>query len=126
MHRFQTVSEQHVDAISALCKRQGWPSWTPERARAALTAPGVIAVVAVEEERVLGAAQLLSDGSVMAYLGMLLVAPEARGRGIGRGLVQEVMRRSGLERVDLLSTDESLAFYERFTHKRKPGVRIYA
>jgi hypothetical protein len=30
------------------------------------------------------------------------------------------------ERIDLLSADEPLPFYESLPHRRKPGVRIYA
>ena len=127
MHNLVSFSAEHATGVSTLCAAQGWPSWTPERTAAALTAPGVIGVVALDEKGdVVGVAELLSDGSVMACLGLLLVAEPLRGQGLGRALVLEVARRSGLERFDLLSTDEALPFYESFRHKRKPGVRIYA
>lgn len=116
----------HTTGVCALAAAQGWPSWTPERAERALTAPGVVAVVAVDEAgEVVGVAEMLSDGAVIAYLGLLLVAERVRGQGIGRELMLEAARRTGLERFDLLSEDDALAFYERFPHKRKPGVRIY-
>jgi len=116
----------HTAGVSGLCAAQGWPSWTPERTERALTAPGVIAVVAVDEEgEVVGVAEMLSDGAVMAYLGILLVAERLRGSGLGRELMLEAARRTGLERFDLLSEDDVVGFYERFDHKRKPGVRIY-
>lgn len=84
-------------------------------------------MVALDESRVIGVAELLTDGAVIAYLGLLLVAAEARGQGVGRALVSELFRRSGLERMDLLSEDDSLGFYEStFEHKRKQGIRIYA
>jgi GNAT superfamily N-acetyltransferase len=113
--------------VSGLCAAEGWPSWTPERTRAALGAPGVIALVALDGDRVIGVAELLTDGAVMAYLGLLLVSDGARGQGVGRSLVEELFRRSGLERLDLLAEEASTGFYEAaFEHKRKPGVRIYA
>lgn len=112
--------------MSALAAAQGWPSWTPERAERALTAPGVVAVVAVDDGgEVVGVAQMLTDGAVVAYLGVLVVAERLRGQGLGRELMLEAARRTGLERFDLLSEDDALGFYERFPHKRKPGVRIY-
>lgn len=74
---------------------------------------------------VVGVAQMLTDGAVIAYLGVLVVAERVRGQGIGRELMLEAARRTGLERFDLLSEDDALPFYERFPHKRKPGVRIY-
>jgi ribosomal protein S18 acetylase RimI-like enzyme len=82
--------------------------------------------VALDGERLIGVAQLLTDGAVIAYLGLLVVAAEARGHGVGRSLVQELFGRSGLDRVDLLAEDDAVGFYETFAHKRKPGVRIYA
>ena len=126
MHQVVSFSAVHTTGVCALAAAQGWPSWTPERAERALTAPGVVAVVAVDEAgEVVGVAEMLSDGAVIAYLGLLLVAERVRGQGIGRELMLEAARRTGLERFDLLSEDDALAFYERFPHKRKPGVRIY-
>jgi ribosomal protein S18 acetylase RimI-like enzyme len=127
VHRVQPFAPEHTDQVSALCAAEGWSSWTPERTRAALSAPGVIALVALDGERVIGAAELLTDGVVMGYLGLLLVAAEARGQGVGRSLVEELFHRSGLERLDLLAEEASTGFYEAaFEHRRKPGVRIYA
>ncbi len=126
MHNLVSFSAEHTDGVSALCAAQGWPSWTPERTVSALSAPGVIAVVALDESGdVIGMAQMLSDGAVMAYLGCLVVAEPLRGQGLGRALMLEAARRTGLERFDLLSEEDALPFYESFRHKRKPGVRIY-
>jgi len=115
----------HTDGVVALCRAEGWESWTHERTLRALSAPGVIASVAVEGEAVVGAAELLSDGAVMAYLGLLVVAEPARGRGIGRALIAEVFARSGMERFDLL-TDDAVGFYRTLPHTEKPGFRLYA
>jgi predicted N-acetyltransferase YhbS len=120
-----TFTERQVDAFVTLCSAEEWPSWTRERSLAALTAPGVIALAAVEDGELVGAAQLLT-GAVVAYLGVLIVAATARGCGVGSALVRELFARSGLQRIDLLSTDEAVPFYESFAHRRKPGVRIYA
>lgn len=70
-------------------------------------------------------AQMLTDGAVIAYLGCLVVAEPFRGHGLGRALMLEAHRRTGLARFDLLSEEDALGFYESFPHKRKPGVRIY-
>jgi predicted N-acetyltransferase YhbS len=125
VHTLVPFAEEHVDRVAALCAAEGWPSWTPERTRRALQGAGVIAVVALDGRDVVGVAELLTDGAVMAYLAPLVVAEGMRGRGVGDALVREAARRSGLDRVDLLAEDSALGFYERFPHKRKPGVRIY-
>ena len=127
MHHLVSFSPVHTEGVVALATAEGWPSWTRERVERALTAPGVVAVVAVDDAgEVVGVAEMLTDGAVMAYLGVLVVAEHARGRGIGRELMLEAARRTGLARFDLLSEDDALGFYESFPHKRKPGVRIYS
>jgi ribosomal protein S18 acetylase RimI-like enzyme len=126
VHQLVSFSPVHTAGVCALTTAEGWPSWTPERVERAFGAPGVIAVVAVDGAgEVVGVAEMLTDGAVMAYLGVLVVAERVRGQGVGRELMLEAARRTGLERFDLLSEDDSLAFYEGFPHKRKPGVRIY-
>jgi ribosomal protein S18 acetylase RimI-like enzyme len=90
-----------------------------------LTAPGVTTVVAVVEGEVVGFAELLSDGELLAYLASIAVDARFRGRGVGRALVEGSLRLGGGTRVDLLSEDETVGFYDRFPHFRKPGYRLY-
>lgn len=116
-----------LGAVLALCGAEGWPSLPadPERATRALTAPGVTTVVAVDKDGVIGFAQLLSDGEIQAFLANLVVDRRFRGRGIGRSLLDEALRLAGGERIDLLSEEDAVGFYERLVHRRKPGFRLY-
>jgi GNAT superfamily N-acetyltransferase len=100
-------SADHLDGVLALSVAEGWPSLPddPVRALRILTAPGVTTVV------------VLIDGQV--------VSARFRGRGIGRALVEESLRVAGGERIDLLSEEASVGFYESFPHFRKPGFRLY-
>ncbi len=118
---------EHLDGVIALCVAEGWPSLPedPERAVRLLTAPGVTTVVALEERAVVGFAELLSDGELQAYLASIAVDTSFRGRGIGRALVVQALQLGGGTRVDLLSEDGSVGFYEKFPHFRKPGFRLY-
>jgi len=108
---------EHAEAIAHLCVAEGWKSWTADKVAAAFSAPGVIAAVALEGDKVIGAGELLSDGHVMAYLGLLIVAPDARRQGIARWLIEELFARSRLERIDLLSEEESTSFYDALPHR---------
>lgn len=124
--RIEPVGPEHVEAVAALCEREGWESWTDrDRARRALSAAGATSLVAVEDGEVVGAAHAVSDGEISTYLGMLLVDSSHRGRGIGRTLVRELFSRAGFRRMDLLAVDEATDFYERLDHRRYPGYRIY-
>lgn len=125
MVRIEPFAAKWTDDVVALCAAEGWASWTNEKVAAAFSAPGVIAITAVDEGRLVGAAELLTDGEVIAYLGLLVVASDARGQGVGRALVDELFAQSGLSRIDLLSEVDSSAFYESLPHKTKPGYRIY-
>jgi len=117
---------RHAEGVTRLCAAEGWRSWTNATVAAAFSAPGVVALVAEDRAEVVGAAQLLTDGSVVAYLGLLVVAAHVRGSGIGRGLIDELFKRTGLNRIDLLSEDASAGFYESLPHTTKPGYRLYA
>ena len=118
---------QHLAGVMRLCRDEGWPSYTadPELVWSALAAPGSHTVVAVSSDSVLGFAQLQTDGLIQAHLTIIAVDRQFRRRGIGRRLVEEAFRRSGAQRVDLLSTEGAEAFYESFEHRRFPGYRIY-
>jgi ribosomal protein S18 acetylase RimI-like enzyme len=122
---------RHLDGLLTLCRDEGWTTFAsnPERARRAMTGPGVTALVAVEavddEERALGFAQAVGDGAFGGYLCMLLVDPKARGRGIGKALVERTLVESGVLRLDLLSSERAMSLYERFPHVRIPGFRLY-
>lgn len=123
VRRFRTGD---LDGVIALCAAEGWPSFPEDPARAlrALTAPGVTTVVADEDRRVVGFAQLLSDGEIQAHLSLIAVHPEARRQGLARQLLRFALTEAGGYRVDLL-TDTAPEFYEALPHRRLEGFRVF-
>ena len=120
----------HLSGVVGILLSLGWDNFRhdPELTRRSLTAPGVTAVVAVARETggVVGFAQVFSDGVFQAHLGLLAVDEGWRRGGVGRGLVEEAFARVGAERMDLIASDESLAFYRSFKHREQAGFRLYA
>jgi ribosomal protein S18 acetylase RimI-like enzyme len=88
-----------------------------------LTAPGVTAVIARDEE-VVGFAYVQSDGEIQAHLSAITVRGSHRRRGIARRLLDEALTAAGGERIDLI-TDSAEGFYASLTHQRWAGFRIY-
>jgi GNAT superfamily N-acetyltransferase len=67
-------------------------------------------------QRLLGFARALSDGAFRAIVFDLIVAPPHRGQGLGRLVLEELLRRPALARcsgVELMCLPEMAPFYER-------------
>lgn len=125
--RVEPFAESHLQGVVSLCRAEGWPSLATDLSRtlAALTAPGVICVVALQEGAVVGFLQLLTDGVARGYVSVMAVAVAERRKGVGRKLVEEAFLRSGLGRLDLLTQEEVAGFYRSFEHRQFTGFRIY-
>jgi ribosomal protein S18 acetylase RimI-like enzyme len=123
VRRFQPAD---LDGVIALCAAEGWPSFPEDPARAlrALTAPGVTTVVALQEGRVAGFAQLQSDGEIQAHLSLIAVDPACRRQGLGRQMLDLALRTAGGLRIDL-NTEDAEAFYVAMRHFRMTGFRLY-
>ena len=95
-----------LPAVIELLEQESWETYTqdPRRTLLALTAPGATSLLALADGgRLAGLALAVGDGHINAYLALLLVRREERGRGIGRALTYEVLRHAGALRLDLLS-----------------------
>ena len=115
-----------LEAVIDLCIAEGWPSFPEDPARAlrALTAPGVTTVVADEAGRVVGFAQLLSDGEIQAHLSLIAVHRDARRQGLARQMLVLALAEAGGFRIDLI-TDTAPEFYAALPHRRLDGFRIW-
>jgi len=125
--RCEAFEYRHLAEVVGLCVAEGWMSYADQAtAFRALTAPGSIAVAAVEDRgTVVGFVQLQSDGVVHAHVSNILVATLHRHRGIGRQLLEHAFARSGAQYLDLVSTEGADGFYRSFDHKEFRGFRLY-
>ena len=78
-----------------------------------------------EEGRQIAHARVVTDTVAFGYLGDVFVLPEARGRGVGKALMEAVLSHPhvrGLKRFTLV-TDDAHALYERYGFQALDDVR---
>lgn len=82
-------------------------------------------VLAMDGQKVVGFANALSDGILMAYIPLLEVRPEYQRQGIGSELVKRLVARLGTHYgIDLLCDERLVPFYQRLGMKRAAGMCI--
>jgi GNAT superfamily N-acetyltransferase len=116
-------TETDFSAIQRLSSAEGWPTPAarPEDALASWCNAWP-AMVAVCEGEIVGFVRALTDGAVTMYIAELLVAPEWRGRGLGRALLEACHLLFPRTRLDLLSTAAD-RFYEANGFRPFQGYR---
>jgi GNAT superfamily N-acetyltransferase len=79
---------------------------------------------AYEDGRQVGHARVISDTASFAYLGDVFVIPEARGKGVGKALMQAVLAHPAVKDVRrfALVTDAAHRLYEQFGFKALDDV----
>lgn len=71
----------------------------------------------------LGFITAISDEVLSAYIPLLEVLPEYKGRGIGKNLVEHMLSTlSGFYMIDLLCDQDLQAFYEQFEMIKTQGM----
>ena len=80
---------------------------------------------AYENGRQLGYARVLTDTVAFAYVGDVFVLPAARGRGIGKALLDAVVEHPAVRHVrrTALVTDDAHGFYEQYGFAPLDDVR---
>jgi len=62
-----------------------------------------------------GFARVISDGAAIAYLADVFVAPEHRGKGLGKALVREAVENGQFTKLRwALHTEDGHSLYEKF------------
>jgi len=126
MIEYRDLEERDLQSLSRLAVIEGWDSFRdPGLVRRALTAPGCVVVVAVDDGTLAGFIQIQTDGGIHAHISNILVAAGCRSRGVGRRLVENAFAKSGAKYIDLVSTEGSDDFYRSFEHEEFPGFRLY-
>jgi ribosomal protein S18 acetylase RimI-like enzyme len=89
---FRAITRGDYEQVRQLFIDTGWEQRVADQGRFERMVAGASrTVVAVEDTRVVGFARALFDGASNGYISTVAVAPDRRGRGIGRQMVQRLM-----------------------------------
>ena len=105
----------------------GWPKPVSPEMHLELLDGSDEVVLAVDDEtnRVVGFITAVSDGVRSAYIPLLEVLPEYRGRGVGSELMRRMLEKlGGLYMIDLVCDADVQPFYERFGMTHVNGMKI--
>lgn len=106
----------------------GWPNPPSENTFKEIILNSQHFVLAVENDRIVGFINVISDKVLSAYIPLLEVLPEYQGRGLGRGLVKKMKEQlSHYYMIDLSCDDSVVPFYQSlgFSKNNAMYVRNY-
>jgi ribosomal protein S18 acetylase RimI-like enzyme len=92
-----------------------WATGRPLGQLRTMVAGSTVVVTAWQDQRLVGFGRATSDGVFRATLWDVVVATDHQGRGIGRQLVDALLRSRSLRRVERihLMTTQSSGFYQQ-------------
>ena len=81
---------------------------------------GAICFVALENNRQVGFARVITDGAILGYICDVIVFEEYRGRGISKLIMQAILDHPGLQGLEgfMLATSDAAGLYEKFGFKK--------
>ena len=119
-----------LDAISADMLRGffvDWPDPPDSATHLKLLQNSSKVVMALDDEgnQVIGFITAISDDVLSAYIPLLEVLPEYKGKGIGKELVRRMLKElENMYMVDLCCDDDLVSFYETFHMMPSNGMMI--
>src|SRR5690348_5656541 len=96
-----------------LCRLSGWDQVARDWERFLL--PSSEAIAAVRADRIVGTCGAVRDGRRFAWIGMVLVDPDAQGQGVGASLLNRVTH--ALEDVPCIRLDATPAGYPLYVKR---------
>jgi ribosomal protein S18 acetylase RimI-like enzyme len=108
-----TNDKKLLDHILATDFFVGWPKPPSEQTLKKILQNSQHIYLAVENEKLVGFINAISDQILSAYIPLLEVLPEYQGKGIGQMLVAKIREDlSGYYMIDICCDDDVVLFYE--------------
>ncbi len=123
-NKVRLLTEGDVEAALALQRPEGWNQTDRDWSRLLQLEPAGCFAAEVDGH-VIGTVTTTAYGGELAWVGMMLVSPEHRRRGIGRQLFSAALdhlRASGISAVKLDATPAGRSLYEVFGFERESVI----
>lgn len=104
---------------------EGWPKPPSPQTHLKILKQSAFVILAIDNDsnKVVGFINALSDSVLCAYIPLLEVLPEYRGRGIGRKLAEKMIEKlNRFYMVDLICDKELQPFYEKIGMQPASGM----
>jgi GNAT superfamily N-acetyltransferase len=111
----------HLAGAVRLSQQAGWPHRLADW-RMVLALSEGCAAVSGQGNRVIGTALMTPYGSDAATINMVIADASARGRGLGRKLMDEVLSLAGDRSLRLVATESGLPLYEKLGFRTSGAV----
>jgi GNAT superfamily N-acetyltransferase len=111
----------HLAGAVRLSQQADWPHRL-EDWRMALALSEGCAAVSDQGNRVIGTALVTAYGSDAATINMVIVDAAARGRGLGRRLMDEVLSLAGDRTLQLVATESGMPLYEKLGFRMSGAI----
>ncbi len=103
----------------------GWPNPPSQETFIKILKGSFKAVLAHEDDKLIGFINCISDGVLAAYIPLLEVIPYYQGQGIGENLVKKMLSElNDFYMIDLLCDESLIPYYEKLGLSKTTGVFI--
>ncbi len=119
---FQDLTEERLEGFF-----HGWPNPPSSKQLLKILKHSTYVVLSLDEEsgKVIGFVNALSDQVLTAYIPLLEVLPEYRGKGIGSELMRRMLKRlESYYTIDLLCDPDLEPFYSKAGMSKATGMMI--
>lgn len=116
----RAIEAGDASSCAELSRRVGWPHRREDWEFAIGLGRGV---VGIRDGRIVASAMCWPYGESHATLGMIIVAPEEQGAGIGKRLMQALLAQAGERSLMLNATTAGAPLYERYGFRPLHDVR---
>lgn len=106
----QAFGLDHIDGAVALSRQENWPHRPQDWQMALQLSSGA---VALDEGRVTGTILVTPYGTDCAMINMVIVDRSARGKGLGRRLMEQAFALAGDRPLRLVATADGMPLYEK-------------